>query len=125
MTKIAKKRLSNSRLKAKSIDRLKKLAQRPDEEIDTSDIPELTEKFWQNAVRNPFYRPLKQQLTLRLDTDVIAWLRRQGPGYQTRANALLRDAMLGNLRPNRGKKVARSRSGNSHKRAIAQRRRTA
>src|SRR5271155_3381151 len=77
--------------------RLEKLFSRPDSEIDTSDIPELTEKFWQNAVRNPYYRPLKKQLTLRLDADVIAWLRRQGKGYQTRTNALLRDAMLGDV----------------------------
>jgi uncharacterized protein (DUF4415 family) len=56
--------------------------------------PAQTEKFWRNAVRNPFYRPVKKQLTLRLDADVIAWLRRQGKGYQTRANALLRAAML-------------------------------
>ena len=125
MTKIVKKRLSNNRLNAKNKDRLKKLAAQPDEEIDTSDIPELTEKFWQNAVRNPFYRPLKQQLTLRLDADVIAWLRRQGSGYQTRANALLRDAMLGNLRPDNSKKAARNRPGNPHNKAIAQRRRTA
>ena len=45
-------------------------------------------------VRNPFYRLVKKQLTLRLDADVIAWLRRRGKGYQTRANALLRAAML-------------------------------
>ena len=124
MTKIVKKRLSNSRLTAARKDRLKKLAQRPDDEINTSDIPELMEKFWQNAVRNPFYRPLKQQLTLRLDADVIAWLRRQGRGYQTRANALLRDAMLGNLGLNSKKKVGRNRPGNPRRRAIAQRRRT-
>jgi uncharacterized protein (DUF4415 family) len=77
--------------------RLEKLALRPDAEVDTSDIPELTEKFWQNAVRNPFYRPVKKQLTLRLDADIIAWLRRQGKGYQTRANALLRAAMVQDL----------------------------
>jgi uncharacterized protein (DUF4415 family) len=68
---------------------LAKLAARPDSTIDFSDIPELTEKFWRTAVRNPFHRPIKQQLTLRLDADVIAWLRKQGKGYQTRANALL------------------------------------
>jgi uncharacterized protein (DUF4415 family) len=73
---------------------LAKLAAGTDSTIDLSDIPELTEKFWRNAVRNPFYRPLKKQLTLRLDVDVVAWLRRQGKGYQTRANALLRAAML-------------------------------
>jgi len=54
---------------------------------------ELTKKFWQNAIRNPFYRPVKQQLTLRLDADIIAWLRKQGKGYQPRANALLRAAL--------------------------------
>src|SRR6266436_3619971 len=94
MTKIVRKAFSDVRLSAKQKRRLKKLAQRPDSEIDFSDIPELTEKFWRNAVRTPFYRPVKKQLTLRLDADVIAWLRRQGKGYQTRANALLRAAML-------------------------------
>jgi uncharacterized protein (DUF4415 family) len=103
MTKIVKKSLSDSHLTAGRKRRLGKLSERPDESIDTSDIPELTEKFWQNAVRNPFYRPVKQQLTLRLDADIIAWLRRQGRGYQTRANALLRDAMLGDLSSKRRK----------------------
>jgi len=45
-------------------------------------------------VRNPFYRPVKRQLTVRLDADVVAWLRRQGRGYQTRLNRVLREAML-------------------------------
>jgi uncharacterized protein (DUF4415 family) len=99
MSKIVKKNLTNSRLTAGDKRRLEKLSQRPDNEIDTSDIPELNEKFWQHAVRNPFYRPVKRQLTLRLDADIIAWLRQQGKGYQTRANALLRDAMLGDLSP--------------------------
>jgi uncharacterized protein (DUF4415 family) len=120
MTKIARKSVSNSGLTAAGKRRLEKLARQPDDEIDTSDIPELTESFWQNAVRNPFYRPVKQQLTLRLDADIIAWLRRQGKGYQTRANALLRDAMLGDLNPRR--KYGRDRSHRSKPRhdAIAQ-----
>ena len=99
MTKIVKKSLSNSSLTAGRKRRLEKLSRVPDSEVDTSELPELTEKFWQNAVRNPFYRPVKRQLTLRLDADIIAWLRRQGRGYQTRANALLREAMLGDLNP--------------------------
>jgi uncharacterized protein (DUF4415 family) len=77
--------------------RKRKLARRavqPDSEIDFSEIPPLNESFWKNAVRNPFYRPVKQQLTVRLDADVVAWLRRQGKGYQTRLNRLLRQAML-------------------------------
>src|ERR1700688_3509274 len=103
MTKAVKKNLSDSRLSAGRKRRLEKFSRLPDEKIDTSDIPELTEKFWQSAVRNPFYRPVKQQLTLRLNADIIAWLRRQGRGSQTRANALLRDAMLGDLNPKRRK----------------------
>ena len=74
------------------------LLAQPDDKIDYSDIPPLTERFWESAVRNPFYRPIKQQLTVRLDADVIAWLRRQGEGYQTRLNALLRTAMLKDLK---------------------------
>jgi uncharacterized protein (DUF4415 family) len=80
MTKIVRRNLSDSRLTAGRKRRLEKLSRQPDDEIDISDIPELTEKFWRNAVRNPFYRPVKQQLTLRLDADIIAWLRRQGRG---------------------------------------------
>jgi len=112
MTRIARNSLSDRRLTAARRRRLEKLARLPDSEIDTSDIPELTESFWQNAVRNPFYRPLKKQLTLRLDADVIAWLRREGKGYQTRANAFLREAMLENLGARRNKKQRDSaRSG--------------
>jgi uncharacterized protein (DUF4415 family) len=113
MTKTVKKNLSNSRLTASRKRRLEELTRLPDEQIDTSDIPELDETFWQNAVRNPFYRPLKQQLTLRLDADIIVWLRRQGSGYQTRANALLREAMLEDLNPKNAKTSDPLRSNNS------------
>lgn len=78
---------------------LKALAEMPDSEIDFSDIPPLDEKFWQNAVRNPFYRPTKTITTVRLDSDVLAWLKREGKGYQTRMNAILRQAMLQAMKP--------------------------
>ena len=55
------------------------LATWPDEDINLSDIPELTDKFWQNAKQGQFCRPLKQQLTLRLDADVVAWFKAQAP----------------------------------------------
>jgi len=63
----------------------------PDEEIDTSDIPEV--KDWSRAEIGKFYRPIKKPVTLRLDADVLAWLKSQGAGYQTRLNAILRQAM--------------------------------
>lgn len=74
------------------------LAALPDRDVDISDVPPLTEAFWQNAVRNPFYKPTKTSTTVRIDSDVLAWLRGQGKGYQSRLNAILRRAMLASLK---------------------------
>lgn len=74
------------------------LAAMPDSEIDTSDIPELPPAAWKDAVRGRFYRPVKQAVSMRLDADVIAWLKKPGKGYQTRANRILRERMLQDLR---------------------------
>lgn len=74
------------------------LAARTDSELDTSDIPPLAEEVWQNAERGRFYRPVKTSTTLRIDADVLAWLRSQGKGYQSRINAILRREMLAALR---------------------------
>ena len=76
---------------------LEALKNRPESEIATSDIPELTDAMWKNAVRGRFYRPVKQAVSLRLDADVIAWLKKDGQGYQTRANQMLRERMLKEL----------------------------
>jgi len=68
------------------------LAALPDDKIDTRDIPE--QKNWTGARRGLFFRPIKKQLTLRLDADVIDWFRRHAPngeGYQTRINEALRE----------------------------------
>jgi uncharacterized protein (DUF4415 family) len=83
-----------ARLTAKQKAEIKALKDRADSEIDRSDIPELTDKFWRNAVRNAYYRPVKQQLTLRLDADVVAWFRaraKEGRGYQTSIKRALRE----------------------------------
>lgn len=76
---------------------LKALSEMPDSEIDYSDIPPLDEAFWKNAVRNPFYKPTKTSTTVRVDSDVLAWLKSEGKGYQTRINAILREAMIRSL----------------------------
>lgn len=80
------------------LERLRHLGAMPDGQIDTSDAPELSEAGWADAVRGRFYRPVKQQVTARLDADVLAWLRADGRGYQTRMNAILRRAMLNDLK---------------------------
>jgi uncharacterized protein (DUF4415 family) len=70
------------------------LSAKPETEIDYSEIPPLGDAFWKNAVRNPFYRPTKTSTTVRIDSDVLLWLRAQGSGYQSRINAILRREML-------------------------------
>lgn len=75
-------------------EELRALAELPDEEIDTSDLPPLTDAQLARMVRGRFYRPVKQQITARLDADVLDWLKAEGPGYQSRMNAILRAAML-------------------------------
>jgi len=98
MSRVVRKTLPGPPLSPARKRKLALLAEQPDSDIDFSDIPPVKESFWRNAVRNPFYRPVKRQLTVRLDADVVAWLRRQGRGYQTRLNNVLRKAMLDDLR---------------------------
>jgi uncharacterized protein (DUF4415 family) len=77
---------------------LTSLAALRDEAIDTSDAPELVD--WSGARRGLFYRPVKQQLTLRLDADVVAWFKSHttaNEGYQTRINRALREYVQGQL----------------------------
>jgi uncharacterized protein (DUF4415 family) len=74
------------------------LAAQPDSQIDFPEIPPLTEKFWKNAVRNPFRRQAKQRLTVQLGADVVAWLQRQGDDYESRLNGMLRKAMREDIR---------------------------
>ena len=85
-------------LTRRQVAELQALAAKPDEAIDYSDLPPLTEAFWQQAVRNPFYKPTKTSTTVRIDSDVLLWLRSAGKGYQSRINAILRREMLAALK---------------------------
>lgn len=76
---------------------LKAMAEAPDSEIDYSDIPPLDDAFWARAVPNPFFKPVKTHASVRIDSDVMVWLKSQGKGYQTRMNSILREAMLRSL----------------------------
>lgn len=73
------------------VARLKKVENLPDEQIDFTDIPDTDEGFDpKRRVRGMHYRPLKQQITLRVDANVLAWFRRKTPkGYQTDINRVL------------------------------------
>ena len=63
-----------------------------DDQIDTSDVPVITPAQFARAVVRKGLKPVeaKAQVTLRIDKDVLDWFRKQGRGYQTRINALLR-----------------------------------
>jgi len=93
------KRGASKLSKSEQLAELTALAALPDDAIDTSDAPEMLD--WSGAKRGLFYRPLKQQLTLRVDADVIAWFKARATskeGYQTRINRALREYVQGQAR---------------------------
>ena len=68
------------------------IAAKKDADIDLSEMSEVLD--WSGAEIGKFYRPSKQPVTMRLDTDIVGWLKSYGRGYQTRVNILLRHAMM-------------------------------
>ncbi|HUE05250.1 MAG TPA: BrnA antitoxin family protein [Bryobacteraceae bacterium] len=78
-------------VKSNRADEIRALKRMKDSEIDTTDIPPVFD--WSKAVVGKFYRPAKRPVTIQLDADVLAWIKGQGKGYQTRINTLLRSSM--------------------------------
>ncbi|SDR63764.1 Uncharacterized conserved protein, DUF4415 family [Rhizobiales bacterium GAS113] len=86
------KKENSKRMTAAQTAELKALAALPDDQINTRELPE--QRDWSGARRGVFFRPIKKQLTLRLDADVIDWFKTHAPkgeGYQTRINTALRE----------------------------------
>jgi uncharacterized protein (DUF4415 family) len=79
------------KLNEKQKEELRQLENMPDDEIDTTDIPEITD--FTGFEVGKFYRPIKQTVTIRLDADLVNWLKQSGKGYQGRLNAILRKEM--------------------------------
>ncbi|MFV0264965.1 MAG: BrnA antitoxin family protein [Kluyvera sp.] len=94
MSMVKHKHGSASALSPQHEAELKALANKSDDRIDYSDIPATEDDQWSEATRGKFFRPLKTQASVRIDADVMEWLKRPGKGYQTRLNAILREAML-------------------------------
>jgi len=78
------------------VEELRRVEAIPDDQIDLSDIPEVTD--WSDGIVGKYYRPVKKPLTIRIDADVLAWLKSQGAGYQTRINRFLRQVMMAGRR---------------------------
>jgi uncharacterized protein (DUF4415 family) len=81
-------------LAAAQHENLDPLSALSDNQINTSDIPEMTDEEFRAAVKSRFHKPRKQQITAMVDADVLEWLKSKGRGYQSRLNTILRDAML-------------------------------
>jgi uncharacterized protein (DUF4415 family) len=83
------------------IDLMEKFMSNPDRKINLKDIPEIAENTFANRsgiLSLGLFKPYKQQITLRLDSDILAWARRDGAGYQSRINGALRKAMLEDMK---------------------------
>jgi len=89
------KRISTSKKSQIGETDLKRLDAMKDEDIDFSDNPEIPAEMFARGIIRRGLKPVrrKDQLTLRVDSDVVAWYRKQGSGYQTKINALLRAYM--------------------------------
>lgn len=72
-------------------EELRQIAAMSNQDIDTSDIPEITD--FTGFEVGKFFRPVKQTVTVRLDADLLNWLKQGGKGYQSRMNAILRKEM--------------------------------
>ncbi|MGV6987413.1 BrnA antitoxin family protein [Testudinibacter sp. P80/BLE/0925] len=101
MNKISFKQEALPSISKERLNQLKNLADQTDIEIDTTEIPEQNALDWQSAGRGKFYKPTKTPVTVRFDSDILAWLKLKGKGYQTRMNAILREAMLNDLKNQR------------------------
>ncbi|MGH6957203.1 MAG: BrnA antitoxin family protein [Caulobacteraceae bacterium] len=84
--------MSNKPLSPEEREQLARLASMPEEEIDTSDIPEITDEMWERAFQPGLHRPIKRPVTIRLDADVVSWFKENAGDkpYQTEINRVLR-----------------------------------
>ena len=83
-------------MKTKSLrigGRTRKLYAQRDRKLDRSDVPQLPPEVWAAGIVGKFYRPLKSQISFRIDNDVLAWLKLKGPGHLSRINEILRRQM--------------------------------
>ena len=89
-------KITNNKLPVMTDERIEELQKFKTKDFSDCPIqtPEQLQEFKPKYPDTRFYKPIKQNVQIRLDADVVAWLKSGGPGYQTRANAILRQAML-------------------------------
>jgi uncharacterized protein (DUF4415 family) len=89
-------------MKTKSIKisaRTRDLHEKRDRHLDTDrDAPTLPLEKWEKGEIGKYYRPLKTAVSVRIDNDVLAWLKSKGEGHISRVNEILRNAMISDLK---------------------------
>ena len=85
-------------LTEKMMNELKALKRRK-VDLSDEDAPEITD--WKKAVVGKFYRPIKKQITVRIDADVLEWFRHAAEKYQTLINLACREYMIHHAKPHR------------------------
>ncbi len=88
---------TNSLKRIKISDRTRALYEQRDRSLDDSEAPVMPPEFWENAVVGKYYRPMKTAVSVRVDNDVLAWLKSKGEGHLSRINQILRDSMTADL----------------------------
>jgi len=89
--------MSKESMKPKSVkitSEIRKLYARRDRSLDRSDVPQLSPAQWAKGEIGRFYRPIKTQISFRIDADLLAWLKSKGEGHLSRINTILRERML-------------------------------
>jgi len=84
----------NSNKKLKVSRETKEACGRRDHKLESDpDAPQMPPEYWDNAVIGKYYRPLKTQISFRIDNEVLDWLKSKGEGHLSRINQILRDCM--------------------------------
>jgi uncharacterized protein (DUF4415 family) len=84
--------MSDKPFSPEELEQLARLEAMPDSDIDTSDIPEITDEMWARAFRPGLHRPIKRPVTIRLDADIVGWFKEHAGDkpYQSEINRVLR-----------------------------------
>jgi uncharacterized protein (DUF4415 family)/uncharacterized DUF497 family protein len=91
-------KVSTSSKSIKISDRTRELYEKRDRRLDRSEVPQLSPEQWGKGIVGKYYRPLKTQISFRIDNDVLGWLKSKGEGHLSRINAILRERMESELR---------------------------
>ena len=91
-------RVSTSSKSVKISDRTRELYEKRDRRLDRSEVPQLPPEQWAKGIVGKYYRPLKTQISFRIDNDVLDWLKSKGEGHLSRINEILRQRMESEIR---------------------------